>query len=247
MIAAVLAARCSGSASAGTFLTEITAFSSDSNGFFSGNIGTVDYWHTGGGGPSGTADLWVALGGINGPLLNGPNDASAGVNIALVDGDQTFTLLGDTGRPIDFHGLNLFFNGNNANPNISAFVATALSPPPPNSPFFADSSQTYGSDIFLVPGAGTLSFVDGPKLITLKRFFWADPSVFQSDRVGFVDVNPDGRLESIGQITINVRDNPAVPEPSSLLVFAGLGAAMSVGIGYRRRSGLRIGVRPGPP
>jgi hypothetical protein len=213
-----------GPASAGLVLTGLFEFSSDASG--NGSLQS-EKWNTLGGDP--IYDLWVIKGGIGGPFINGPKDSQASIAVPLPVGDYTFTLHGDPVLIHAFHGLNLFFNGDNTNPGISVFAATqTLSTPPP---IFADSSTTFTLDGQLVPGAATLSFVDGTTTATLTSYSWAVPSVYSTDRVSPFSAFPNGTNDFVGQFTLSV--TTAVPEPSTLTLLC-LGVVGSVAYGWRQ-------------
>jgi hypothetical protein len=124
--------------------------------------------------------------------------------------------------------FNLFFNGETAQPDISAGGAI-------NNPSFAayngiNYDLGYNN---VVPNAG-LTFVDGASLIELRSAIWEDQDATYGnpiDQVQPFQTGPaDGIWDFMGRISIRV--NP-VPEPSAfislatgclgLLAFGGLG------------------------
>lgn len=127
--------------------------------------------------PVGTPD------GLLSPFINGPSNAQAAINLPLTIGTHDYTVFAALNDPaFAYYGLNLFFNGNRL-PSISAKTAIQLT----NSsvPLFAanDSTNTYALDDIKAPAAGTLSYSDGPWTVTMTRFTWAHPTVFESDRI----------------------------------------------------------------
>jgi hypothetical protein len=183
-------------------LTGLIEFSTTSSGSVTG----TEVWNTLGG--DNIFDLWVIRGSnSNGPFINGPTDNLASITVPLTPGTQTFTLFGDS-HPVSgvFFGLNLFFNGNNNTPGISVFGPLMTIPP---TPFFPDSGTTLTLAGAAVPGAGTLSFVDGTTLVTLTDYFWV---ASLTDRVSPFSATPNGRPDYIGQFTLQVT---TIPEPAT--------------------------------
>src|SRR5689334_14830446 len=94
-----------------TTLTGLVNFSADAAGNFSGG----QVWNTLGG--DAPFNLYVETGS---GFVNHGTAALASINLALVPGVQTFAIWGQPGGPNLFERPNLFFNGNNATPGISA-------------------------------------------------------------------------------------------------------------------------------
>ncbi|GEM_PF-1999686 len=230
-------------AQASTILTGATAFLADQNGKFTPD---TDRWNTLGG--DALSNFWMSTGtpggspdGLSSPFINGPGDVNAAISIVLAPGVYQFTVFGNDGTPIAYHGMNLFFNGDDLNPRVSAFAQdrTGLLTIPP---FFPDASpQTLGLQPttfqgVVVPGTGTLNYNDGENIVTLIDFFWTAPSVFGADRVYGFGTVPDGQREFIGSFALRVEAIPlpgTIPEPSSLFLLSSglLGLA-----GFRRRT-----------
>lgn len=224
----VLGVALSQTLSAQTYLTGISEFSTTAAGQASG--GSV--WNTKGG--DSVVNIFVSSGtGLADPFINGPSDANTAVSIPLNLGTYNFTLFAGSGGVLPNHAINLFFNGNNSAPGISAVAATRTSIGTIPS-FGANASVTTKAlDGFAnVPGAGALSYLDGTRLITLTSYYWAAPSVFNADRISapFGDpgyVAPGGGADWVGQITLTVIQ---VPEPSVAgILLLGL-------LGLKRRS-----------
>jgi hypothetical protein len=207
---------------AATTLSGLTEFATDSQGsFFNSSV-----WNTRGG--DSTANLFVVGGSDpNGPFINGPSDSQTSILIGLSPGIHTYSILGGGGGFTASHGLNLFFDGNNAVPGISVYGPTQTSANPPY-PIFGPNGGSYTMtlDSNPVPGANSLAYNDGSSLITLTDYRWAAPSVYNLDRINAPFANPgsvgtDGSADWVGQFTINV---VAVPEPSSVALFILAGA-----------------------
>lgn len=197
------------------------------------------------------------------PFINSGNTAptpnvpsSAAISESLSIGSHRFAIIGfgADAAALPRAGMNLFFNNNNVNPGISAYTALSFTAPPAAGPGFSAipaTSRTY-ADPFLSPqplASGTLSFTSGNETVTLTDFRWYDVNVFDLDRVGSFDANPDGPLGSgfpkdvVATFTLQVSSSAAVPEPSPVVLVA-LGG-FCVGVGRMRRRMTAGGGLPG--
>lgn len=214
-------------------LTGITQFSTDA----SGNIANIDFWNTLPNSNTTPYKLWVTQGdGLNNSFINGPTQSQSSINIPLSDGIYNFTVFGEPGATIGSFGINLFFNGLNNIPKISAYAQaqTNLSTVPS---FTANGgSNTYALDNTYVAGANSLSFVDGLTTVTLTSYRFAIPNVYNLDRISGYTTTPNSQNDYILQFTLQVSgNNIQTPEPSStlsLIVFS-LGGILFI----RRRMG----------
>jgi len=194
-----------------TTLTGLVNFSADAAGNFSGG----QVWNTLGG--DAPFNLYVDNGG---GFINHGNAALASINLALVPGVQTFAIWGQPGAPNLFEGLNLFFNGANGTPGISAKNNTNSS----GAGVTPNSGSTLTLAAAAVAGANTLVFVDGTTTVTLTAYSWNTPGQNTVDRVQGYDDTPGGGADFVGSFTLNVV-NAAVPEPATaLLLIPALGA-----------------------
>ncbi len=184
------------SASGQTNLTGISVFSADA----SGNFVEVDTWVTK---PGQNFEIWIRNGG--GTFLNGPANAASQPNIPLPIGVTSFSLYADPGADFAYFGINLFFDGS-VNPSISAFGPMLATVGPHNFKANSSLSTPRGTSPVtpLVPGAGTLSFTNGDKIITLTDFYWATPSVFNQDLADQLTRGANGTLDYVGGITFSV-------------------------------------------
>lgn len=226
MTAAFALVLASGQRASADFVTGVTEFSTVSTGAFDG----IDFWNTLSNSFPYEQSLWITTGGLNGSFINGPTNNMASINYQLPLGDTTFTVFGYPGTALSYFGLNLFFNGDNSTPGISVYAPlwNGTSGPPPYS---ADGASTIQLERFapFVPGAGTLHFAD----VTLKTYFFADPTVFNLQRVDAFDTNPPGPLtDFVGQFTLEVS---GVPEPASLILL-GIGSIFAACYARRLRN-----------
>ncbi|WP_293073675.1 PEP-CTERM sorting domain-containing protein [Moorena sp. SIO3H5] len=174
-------------------------------------------------------DLFVTSDGEDGEFINDPSTRN--IDFELTKGTHTFTIYGD-GRSslanISHYGLNLFFNGEISNPGISVFGALAKSTD--SDPGFSanSSGSTRGLDGSIVPGSGTLSFIDGLTTVTLTDYIYQASDVQEKDRVSPYSIGSNRYLDMVGQFTLNVEtrnlDSTSVPEPASVLGLLAVGA-----------------------
>lgn len=204
-------------------LTDITVFTSDASGNYTG----PDVLDTRPGNdfePGGSFNLWVRSGG---QFLNGPADADARPNIPLSLGIHSFQLLFEPGADFPHFSINLFFNGA-VTPSISA-TGVMLESNGPHLFTFNNSSTTLGVlDDNSTQAAGTLSFVMGGQQVVLTDFFIATPSVFPMDLVNQRTTGASGQNDYVGGITLTVTQ---VPEPEPRLLAMGF---ISILAGIRR-------------
>jgi hypothetical protein len=131
-------------------LTGAIQFSTNSSG-----ASGVDVWNTLGG--DNWFDLWLALNSDASSPVNGPSDDQAGIAIPLEAGNSyKYYIFGAPGSFSSFNGVNLFFDGNNSTPGISAFGAVNTTGFRPNS-----SSSTFTLQATFVAGSGTTSYSSG--------------------------------------------------------------------------------------
>ena len=211
-------------------LTGSSLFSTDSSGNHSG----INVWTTGPGGPN-LSRLWT----YQGATLASASATDATLNLALTPGTYNFNIYGSNGVANDFHGLNLFFDGQAITPGISVKANTLVSSSG-TSAFTANGGNTLTQNAQgPISGANTLTFVDGATTIQLTAFSWADPSVYNIDRVSTFTATPDGFPDYVGSYTLKVTNASPVPESSSyvslgLLLLLGLGGVV---ISRRRKAG----------
>jgi hypothetical protein len=206
-------------ATSGTTLTGILNDQCDPDG----NSLVTNYWNTYAG--DFIWNLFVTVNsGAAGPFINGPDDINAGPISVDLSAPGTYTIVvyaaspgvfGGTPR-IDHSSLNLFFNGDHATPRISA-----KTPADTNAAFSVNSATSLTQALAptefpgLIPAAGTLSFVDGPNLITLIDYRWYNPEESDAelpvgDRVGTIAVEQDGGSDMRGLFTLRVTPLPSL-------------------------------------
>jgi hypothetical protein len=172
-------------------------------------------------------------------FINGPgNGSDARINFNLsAPGTYTFHLFGEHGGQIDHHALNLFFDGNDTTPRISAFAPTDTTGT--TTAFTANGNPNSPSLNFLTssPAANTLSFSEFGRTITLTAFRWSTPQVANQDIVSRYAISPSLQNDDTGTFTLTVTAD-ATPEPGPLTLS---GAAVLTVTGLLRRHRSRKG------
>lgn len=218
-------------------LTGITVFSTDA----SGNIITTATFNTFGG--DNIPNIYV----INDPIAqtfhnsgdSGGTGAPTGINLSLSMGLTQFFASVDPLNAIQgtFYGINLFFNGNNATPGISAFTTI-------NTPTgVANGGMTLANTggLTLVPGANTLTYNDpSGNQVILSLFNYAStrvsglPTDFPEDLVGPFSLGANGTPDNYVDFTLTVIP---IPEPSAWALLIA-GAVVTAAAVWRRRAAM---------
>lgn len=203
-------------------LTGICGFVTDAGGNWQ-----IGWYNTHG--PDGGKNAYVVRDDVQGAFVNSGNGAATEISIDL-SAPGTYRLFGYfDGTEIyggrDFWGVNLFFDGNQGAPGISAYARPQWA---------GDSSPEYwansGNTLNLaadenVQGSGSLSYHSGNTEILLTRYATTS-NVFELDRVDNFKLGASGRNDHITVLELTV-----VPEPASLAVV-GIGI---VGLLRKRR------------
>src|SRR5580698_4218126 len=110
----------------------------------------------------------------------------------------SFTSSGQPGCT-GFNGLNLFFDGNNSTPGISAFAITN------SSDFLANGNATLTLQGAPVTGAGRTSYSSGGAIMVLNSYDWTDmPANSPGDVCQAFWFAPGGGVDYSGSITLEV-------------------------------------------
>ena len=169
-------------------------------------------------------------------FLNSGNSSATNIDIALTAGTYTFLIYGETVTtsldPLQHFVLNLYFDGNQAAPDISGLYG-------PDCPTVCAASDSNGLDLFGDSGlggnanakeAGTLAYASGGTTVELTNFTWnvgqgVDEVWSHWDNTAPYN-NGSGTPDFVGEVMLKVT---AVPEPATLSLFAlgllGLGFA----------------------
>ncbi len=142
-----------------------------------GNAGGDEIWNTTK--IIGVTKLWT----YQGTTLVNASVTDPTLNFALTPGTYNFEIYGSNSLNYDYHGMNLFFDGQTTTPSISV-KANTLTSSSDTSLFTANGGSTHaldGNGFQSTPGANTLTFVDGATTIQLTSFSWAKPSVYNTD------------------------------------------------------------------
>ena len=178
-----------------TTLTGAIQFSTNSSGAASGGL----LWNTLGG--DSYYDLWLAQNPDATLPVNGPSDNLASINIPLEAGNSyKFYIFGQPGPGIitGFNGLNLFFDGNNSVPGISAFGMTK------GSGFLPNSGSTLTLQGTAVSGAATTSYSFAGVIVVLSGYDWNTPATPPGDVCQSFVFSPGDVADFFGSFTLQV-------------------------------------------
>lgn len=224
------------SASDAAVITDVTVFSSNSEG----NNWNGLIWNTQGHDtdPVDHYKLYISadpLGTAVPSFLNHGNDAGTRVSLPLSVGTQTYSVYGEgvgwIFDPAQHFVLNLYFDGVQSAPGISGVQGL-------DNAGLAAAGHSNGLDIFGTSGqqeAGTLSVVLGNQRVTVSDFSWITDGnrdvVWNTWANDAPYAGGSGTLDYYGSFSLIVQ---TVPEPSTLplVAFAALGLAL----GRARRS-----------
>lgn len=195
-----------------TTFTGAILFGTDSSGNYQSSPGANNAWNTLGG--DAPYNLYLTL---NGSALNTGNGAGASINVPLVAG-QTYQIGFAVEQPLAAEfGLNLFFDGDNTNPGISALMTYTLGCCGPPAIFQANTAANTPdlTALSLVPGAGTLVLRSGGLRVELT-----DATILPtlgSYTSAYSEIPDLNGPDSTGVFTLAVTND--VPEPSSLVLL----------------------------
>lgn len=185
-----------------TSLTGLIIFSTDKSG--SANGGQI--LNTRGGRGDDFYNIWLQQ---NGKFINGIDEGNVPINISLdIPGIYTFKMYGEPTFEFGYFGLNLFFNGNNTKPGISVFAPINRLPTSSITSFSVNSNANTlplaGLAESIVPGAGTLCFVDKSTIVTLTSYKFSSSDVENIDLVSPFSANHSGSNDFTGEFTLTV-------------------------------------------
>lgn len=173
----------------------------------------------------------------SGGFINQPgNGLDLGeVAVQLQPGLNTFVIYGTSyGGGFDYYGIDLYFNGNGSPPNIAVYNARAAAAGSytvtPAGTYVAGSANG-GSVPDIAPGSAVFSDPDGSFVRLLG--FSTTYSLSNPDVVSWGTIAADGRVDTLGYLTLEFTPAP-VPEPCSMLL---LGAGMAALAACRKRMG----------
>jgi hypothetical protein len=213
-------------------LTGAIQFSTNATGAAYGGL----LWNTLGG--DSYYDLWMSLGPDAASAVNGPSDAQAGISIALkAFNGYVYYIYGQPGPGIvtGFNGLNLFFDGNNSTPGISAFGATN------SSDYLRNGSTTFTLQGTAAAGSGTNFYSADGVTVVLTGYNWNAPATPPGDVCqAFLFAAGDGpdyygsvTLEAYPAATLTSNLSSAAPGTKIALTGSGFASMEKVAIYLR--------------
>lgn len=197
-----------GSASA-VSLTGICGFPTDEMGNWK-----IGWYNTHG--PDPGKNAYVTVGSVHGGFINSGNGGSTDVAIdlsapgkyhlfAYFDGDEM-----TAGR--EYWGVNLFFDGSNASPGISAFGRAQWAVDAGPGEFISNGGMTLDvTGLTSVAGANQLVYTSGGWSVELTGFA-TTADIYALDRVNNFSLGASGRNDHIAVMELTV-----VPEPATLV------------------------------
>ncbi|HMS56124.1 MAG TPA: PEP-CTERM sorting domain-containing protein [Fimbriimonadaceae bacterium] len=195
-------------------------------------VSSVGNWHTGwyntyGSSADAGKNAYVINGDdSNGQFVNSGNGAPTMIDVDLQMGSNKFLVFFD-GNEIyqgrDYWSVNLFFEGQNTNPEVSAF-SRPTSTDSANPEFFANTgAQKSLNGAQTVNGSGTLETTINGLTVRLTEFRTCRTDIYGLDRVNNFSLGTSGRNDHVTELNVEV-----VPEPASF-------AALAVGVAALRR------------
>ena len=150
-------------------------------------------------------------------FVNSGNGSSTAISVPLAPGTYTWTYHVDASGYVNgfYMQLDLFFDGNNSNAGIMG-VVPIYNPSPSLSAPTTTTSYDLGFDNSI--GSNSLSFVDGPNMVTLTNFTFLSGG---TDLVSQYDSVPNGVADFYGTIALSVQGTVSTPEPASLALAIG--------------------------
>jgi MYXO-CTERM domain-containing protein len=242
-----------GQSQASLMLTDSAVFSSNSEGEnWNGWI-----WNTQGL-PEDSANRWnlyysSSSDPQNPVFLNSGNDAGTSLSIDMTLGTHSFLIFGESLGleldPLQHFVLSLYFNDNQAAPDISGLYGTTC-------PSVCAASHWNGLDLFGNSGlggntnaqeAGTLMFIGGDRVVQLTKFNWAvnedvDQVWAHWDNSAPFD-SGSGTPDFVGEVELTVQalNSVAVSEPPTLGLFATALIVAGLAAWQRRRQQMPTG------
>ncbi len=152
--------------------------------------------------------------GMDAPFINPATSPSTALNESLAPGSYQFWMYAlPNGNDSDW-AMNLYFDGDTS-PDISVIAPMELSSSAEPSFGPNGSNNTLGLNTpNPVLGANSLKALINGTPVTLTDFSWADPTVYNLDRVGSTTPTPSGITNYVGSFTLNVGSSTSVSTPT---------------------------------
>jgi uncharacterized protein (TIGR03437 family) len=195
-------------AEAAVKITAIQLISTDADGKIQG-VGAHRFKTTNHGGQP---CLYVIDGdNLNGTIINGPGPAQNGVNLTLSVGTHTYTLYAENANAYSWNNytLNLHFdNSNSAQVSLLAPLnsnSTQFFPPSAPNAEFTEDLQGHS-----VKAPNAIEYKAGATIVKVTDFHISAPSLFNKDRISAFEAKSDGKMDYVGQFTVEVTAPPQV-------------------------------------
>ena len=148
---------------------------------------------------------------IDASIINGPDAAHNGVDIALSAGTHTYTIYAERYNSYTWtnYSVHLYFDLAQA-PQVSALAPLNVNSTQYTPPFQAYSEYTEDLAGHAVKTQNTLVYKSGETEVRLVGFHFSNPPLFNKDRVGPFEAKSDKTLDYVGQITLEVKAPPAI-------------------------------------
>lgn len=141
--------------------------------------------------------LWLALNPDATSPVNGPSDGQSSISIPLHAGNSyTYYIFAQPSLTFSFNGLNLYFDGNNSVPAISAFGVLN------GSSFQADSGKTFTLTGATVAGSGKTFYTSSGVTVVLNGYNLNMPGTL--DVCQAYVFSPGGGPDFYGSFTLQV-------------------------------------------
>jgi uncharacterized protein (TIGR03437 family) len=195
-------------ACASVHLTALQIHSTDANGKIPGVGGHRFKTTNHGGQPC----IYVIDGDdLNGQIMNGPGPAQNSIDLLLSTGSHTYTVYAENSNAYTWANYTIEFHFDSSmNAQISALAPMNTSSTIFFPAFTANKEYTEDLAGHAVLAPNSLVYKSGETEVKLTAFHFSTPTLFNMDRISPSDVESDGKLDYVGQFTLQVTAPPVV-------------------------------------